>query len=110
MKDYIGYTNFLYTRASATVLGKLDGHELPSLVDGGSEICIMNEEIAREFNIRWNRAGWKMITADDNWSDLTKVAESVPLNVHGIVIPVTICVAKSGSEQVIMGRHGESYT
>jgi len=44
-----------------------------------------------------------MITADGNRSDLSKVAESVPVNAHGIVISVCIVLAKSASEQVILG-------
>jgi len=50
----------------------------------------MSEEVARELNIGWTRADWKMITADGNRSYLSKVAESVPVNVHGIIIPVPI--------------------
>jgi len=80
------------------------------LIDGGSEICVMSEEVARELNIGWKRADWKMITADGNRSDLSKVAESVPVNVHRIVIPVPICLARSGSEQVILGRPWATYT
>ena len=79
------------------------------LIDGGSEICVMSEEVARELNIGWKRADWKMITADGNRSDLSKVAESVPVNVHGIVIPVPILWGRSRSEQVILGRPWETY-
>jgi hypothetical protein len=79
------------------------------LIDGGSEICVMSEEVARELNIGWKHADWKMITADGNRFDLSKVAESVPVNVHGIVIPVPIFLARSGFEKVIMGRPWETY-
>jgi len=79
------------------------------LIDGRSEICAMSETVARELNIGGKRADWKMITADGNRSDLSKVAESVPVNVHGIVIPVRIFFARSGSEQVILGRPWETY-
>jgi len=65
---------------------------------------VMSEEVTRYLNIGWKCADWKMITADGNQLDLTKVAESVPVNVHGIVIPVSIFLAKSKSEQVILGR------
>jgi hypothetical protein len=109
LKDLAGYTEFRYARASPTVLGKIHGHELPMLIDGGSEICVMSEEIARELSMGWKRADWKMITADGNRSDLSKVAESVPVNVHDIVIPVLIYLARSGSEQVILGRPWETY-
>ena len=79
------------------------------LIDGGSEICVMSAEVARELNIGWKRADWNMITADGNRSDLSTVAESVPVDVHGIVIPVPIFLARSGSRQVIFGRPWESY-
>jgi len=80
------------------------------LIDGGSEICVMHEWITRELNIRWKRANWKLITANGNGSDLPKVAESVPVHVDGIVIPVPVFLAISGSEEVILGRHWETYT
>jgi len=79
------------------------------LIDGGSEICVISEEVARELNIGWKRADLKMITADGNRSDLSKVAESVPVNIHGIVIPVPSLLARSTSEQVILGRPWETY-
>jgi len=109
LKDLAGYTEFRYARASPTVLRRIHGHELPVLIDGGSEICVMSEEVARELNIGWKRADWKMITADCNRSDLSKVAEPVPINVHGIVIPVPIVFARSGSEQGILGHPWETY-
>ena len=109
LNDPILYTEFCYARASPTVLGKIQGHELPMLINGGSEICVMSEEVARELNIELKHADWKMITADGNRLDLSKVAESVPVDVHGIVIPVPIFLATSGSEQVIVRRPWESY-
>ena len=33
----------------------------------------------------------------------------MPVSVHGIVIPVPIFLARSGSEQVILGRPWETY-
>jgi len=78
-------------------------------IDGGSEIWVMSGEVARELNIGWKRANWTMITAGGNRFDLSKVAESLPVNVPGIVIPVPIILAKSGSEQVIFGRPLETY-
>jgi hypothetical protein len=56
---------------------------------------MMSEEVPREFNIGWKHADWKTITADGNQSNLPKVAVSVQVNVHGIIIPVPIFVAKS---------------
>jgi len=50
-----------------------------------------------------------MITADGHQSDLSKVAESMPVNFHDIVIPVPIFLARSRSEQVFMGRPWETY-
>jgi len=90
LKDHAGYTEFRYARASPTIAGTIHGHELLTLIDSGSEICVMRKEVARVLNFWWKRADWKMIIADGNWSDLSKVAESVPINVHGIVIPVPI--------------------
>jgi hypothetical protein len=110
LKDLAGYTEFRYTRPSPTVLGKIHKQELPMLINGGSEIWMMSEEVTRELNIGWKRADWKMITTNGNRSDLSKVAESVPVNVHGIVIPVPIFLARSGSQQVILGRPWETYT
>ena len=49
-----------------------------------------------------------MITTDGNRSDLTKVAESVAINIHGIVT-VRIFLAKSGSKQVVMGHRRQTY-
>jgi len=79
------------------------------LIDGGSEICVMSEEVAGELNIGWKRANWKMVTADCNWSDLSKMADSVPVNVHGIVIPLPIFFARSGAEQVFLGYPWDRY-
>jgi len=50
-----------------------------------------------------------MVTANGNRSDLSNMAEFVPVKGHGIVIPVPIFFAKSGSKQVILGRRWESY-
>jgi len=50
-----------------------------------------------------------MSTNDGNWSELTKVGESVPINVQGIIISVPIILAKSGSEPVIMGHPAETH-
>ena len=88
----------------------IHGHKLPVLIDGRSEIFVMSQEITREFNIGWKRADWKMLTANGNWSDLVRVAESMPINVHGINVSVPVFLAKSGSEQVILGRPWETYT
>jgi hypothetical protein len=90
LKDLAGYTEFCYARDSPTVFGKIHGHKLPMLIDGGSKICVMSAEVARELNIGWKHSEWKMITADGNRSDLSKVEESMPVRVHGIVIPVPI--------------------
>jgi hypothetical protein len=108
-KDHAGYTQFQYSRASPTVLGKIHGYELPMLNNGGSEICMVSEEVAREVTIGWKCADWKMITADGNQSDLLKVVEFVTINVHGIVIPIPIFFTISGSEHVILGRRWERY-
>jgi hypothetical protein len=109
LKDLVGYTEFCYARASPTVLGKIQGHELPMPIDGGFEICVLSNEVARELNIGWKHANWQMITADGNRSDLSKVAESVPVNVHGIGIPVPMFLARSASEQGILGRTWVTY-
>lgn len=95
LNDNVGYTEFWCTRASPTVLGKIRGYELPMMMDGGVEICMLSEEVTRELNSRWKRADCKMIGANCNQFDLTKVAEFIPINIQGIVIPVTTILAKS---------------
>jgi len=57
----------------------------------------------------WKHPDWRISTADRNRSDMTTVARSVPVNVHGIIIFVPIFLAKFGSEQVILGRPWETY-
>ena len=90
--------------AYPTVLGIIHRHELAMVIDGGSQIWVMSEEVARELNIGWRCAAWNMITADGNRSDLSTVAKSVPVNIHGIVSTRHIFLARSGSEQVILSR------
>jgi predicted aspartyl protease len=63
------------------------------LIDGGSETCVVSEEVASQLNIGWKHDDWKVITADGNRSDLSTVAYSVPVNPHGIVIPGPISLA-----------------
>jgi len=72
-------------------------------------IFLMSQVVARELNIRRKRTNWKMITADGNRSNVSKVAESVPVRVHGIVIHVVIILPKSGSEQVILHHRWATY-
>ena len=48
-----------------------------------------------------------MITAGGNHSDLTKVAESVPIEVHGVTLSVPVFLAPTGSGQVILSRPWE---
>jgi len=81
---------------------------LPVLIGGRSGISMMSEEVAREYNIGWTHAGSSMINPDDNWCYLRKVAESVPINAHVIVLPVSNFLAKSESEQVFLGSPSES--
>ena len=69
----------------------------------------MSDDVGRELNIGWKCAGRKMITADGNRSTFLNMVQSVPINVHGIVIPVPIILEKFGSEQVILGRPWETY-
>jgi hypothetical protein len=109
VKGHAGQFEFRYRRVSPTNLGKINGHELPMSIDTGSVISVVSEEVAGELNIRWKCADWKMIMADGNWSQLTNVTESVPVNICHIIIPKPICFAKSGSQQVILGRPWESY-
>jgi hypothetical protein len=78
-------------------------------IDGGCEICVTSEEVAKELNIGWICANWKMITDDGNPSDLSNVGESLPFKVHIIVIPMPILSARSGSEHVILDCCCETY-
>lgn len=91
-KYHSEYIGLQYTRASSTVLETIHGHIPPRETDGGSYICLMSEEVASELSIGWTQADWKMITASNNQSDLRKVAQSRSVKVHGIVIPVPLCV------------------
>jgi hypothetical protein len=65
-------------------------HENPTQFNNRSGICLMRGEVTRELNIGQKCANWKMITADGNVFALAKVAESLHVNVHGMVIPVPI--------------------
>jgi hypothetical protein len=68
----------------------------------------MSTGVAGELNNRWKHADRKMMTTVGNWSDESKVAESVPVRAHVITILAHSFVAKSGSEQVILGRPRET--
>jgi len=104
LNHHAEYTEFWYTRASPTVLGKIHWHKLPMLIDGRSEMCVISDEVTSKLNIGWKHATRKMITADVNQSDLTTVAESMPVNVNGITIPGHNVLAKFWSEQFILGH------
>jgi hypothetical protein len=110
IKDIAGYNEFRYLSASPTVLAKIHGYELPLIIDSASEICGLSEEVACELNIWWKHADWKMITAGGNQSELSKMAYSMPVKVHAIVIAVHILLARSGSEQLNLGRPWETYS
>jgi len=58
-------------------------------------ISVMREEVTGVLNIGWNHAGWMMITADGNQSDLTRMAKSMRVNLNGIVIHIPLFVPKS---------------
>ena len=83
--------------------------ELLIFLDGGCEIYVISEEVTRESHIGWKCANRKMITADGNQFDLTQVAESVHINLHGIVISITIILEKSGSKQVRLGHPWDTH-
>ena len=80
------------------------------IINSGSEICVMSKDITRELNIGWKRANWKIITADGNHLNLTKVSEAITIDIHRIVIPIPLFLDASGSEQVILGFPWETYT
>jgi hypothetical protein len=103
LKHHTGYTALPYARASPNVLGMIHWHKLLLLIDGRSGMYLMTNMATSKLNIGWKGAHGRMITANGNRSDLTKVAESMPLNIDHIVIPVTIFFAPSGSKQVILG-------
>jgi hypothetical protein len=56
------------------------------LSDGQSGICMMSDEVTRDLNTGWKCVNWMMITADGNQTDLSKMTESVPVDVNGIAI------------------------
>jgi hypothetical protein len=53
LTDHAGYTEFRYASAYPTVLRNIPEHELPILIDGGSQIYVRTEEVTRELNIVW---------------------------------------------------------
>lgn len=110
LKEYVEYTDIGYARASQNVARKIDGHKLPMLITGISEIGLMGEEVATELNIRWECAEWKKIKADGICPDLRKQTQTVPVNKHSTVIPVPVFFAKSGSKQIILGYPWETFT
>ena len=57
----------------------------------------MSEEVAGKLNVGRMHANRNIITADGNESALTKVAESVHVNAHGIVMPAAIFLGNSAS-------------
>jgi hypothetical protein len=109
MKDHTRYTEFCYSTLSTTILGNLYVYELPMLLDGRSEICVMSEKVTRELILGWKHANFGMITADGNQVNLRNVADSLFVDVDGIVILVPIISAKSLSKQVIRGHPCEIY-
>jgi len=81
----------------------------PILIDVGSEMVVISEEVTRELNIGWKHANWKMITVDGNRSDLTNMVECVPDNVDSIVILIQMSEAQSCSEYVMLGHPCDTY-
>lgn len=70
---------------------------------------MISKEVARALNIGWKRDNWMVITGDGNQSALSKVVESVHINVHGMGISISIFLSESGSESVILRRPIETY-
>ena len=103
------YNEHPYARASPTVMGRINGYEMPILIDSGSEICVISEDIAKNLGLGWKDVEGKMVTADGNRSDLTKIAESVLIEVHGFTLSVPVFLAPTVSEQVILGRPWEAH-
>jgi len=108
LKDHAGYTKFQYTRASSTDLGKIHRHELPILINCRSAFSVVSAEVARELNMGWKGANWKIITANGNQSDLMKVAKSVPVNVLDIIILMPMIEAKSRFKKGMLRRPWET--
>ena len=102
------YTEHRYARASPTVMGTIHRYDIPMQIDSGSQICVISEDVAKDLGLGWKEVEWKMITADGNRSDLTKVAESVPIEVHRVTLSVPVFLTPTGSEQVILGRPWEA--
>lgn len=73
LKDQVRITKSQYTRASPTILRHIHGYVLPMRKDGGSGISMFGEVATSELNIEWKHVDWKVITANGNCSDLTKV-------------------------------------
>jgi len=69
---------------------------------------MISEEVAKQLNIRWKHANWQTTTADSNLSDLTMVGQSIPVNIHGNVIRMSIQLVISGLDQVVIGHPSHS--
>jgi len=95
--DPIRYTEFWYPRACLIILRLMYVYVHLILIDERSEISVMSEQGARELNCAKRHADWRMILADGNLSNLTKVAALLPLHVNGIVIHISIFFEKSSS-------------
>lgn len=63
----------------------------------------MSEAVCRELNIEWNCADWKAITADGNRSNWINMTQSMSVNMHCVIISMSIFIAKFKCEQVIVG-------
>ena len=62
-----------------------------------------------DLGLGWKEVEWKTVTGGGNHSDLTKVAESVPIEVHGVTLSVPVFLAPTGSRQVILSRPWEAH-
>ena len=67
------YTEHRYARTSLTVMGRIHRYDIPMLIYFRSEISVLNQDMAMGLGHGWKEVEWKMVTADGNRSNQTKV-------------------------------------
>ena len=108
--DDIGYQTPLYARSSPAVWGKIGGFDVEFVLDSGSEICVMSEDIYKEIadEVAFKKAEWEMISVDGGKNVLRKVCPNTPIDIHGVRISLPVFVSSAGPSQVLLGRPFET--
>ena len=94
----------LFAKGSPTAQGWIGESQLDFVLDSGSEICVMPEEVFRASRLPWAKAKWAMVNVDGGVSHLRKVCTNAPVRIHEVVIPVHIFVSEHLKGIVLLGR------